>query len=239
MRPPAVAVTALALTAAIAGTTAVAGARVETGFPIYCGAQTNRYVALTFDDGPRATTSRVVRTLERQQAHATFFVVGRNVAGRTSLIRREAALGEVGNHSWSHPDLSRYSRTAVFAQLQRTQQAIRRAGVAAPVVFRPPYGRRNATVDTAARSLALDEIRSSVDSLDWRGSSRDAIVRNVLGSVRPGSIVLMHDVIPRTAAALPRILLVLKARGFELLTVSELRRRDPPTPGQQRGLHGC
>ena len=181
-----------------------------------------------------------MHTLAQHHAHATFFVVGRNVAGRAPLIRREAALGEVGNHSWSHPDLSRYSDRVVFTQLERTQQAIRRAGAPMPTVFRPPYGRRNKTVDAQSRSLGLNEIRSSVDSLDWRGASRAEIVRNVVGSVRAGSIVLMHDRIPRTAAVLPGILTTLDAKGFETVTVTALLRRAPPTRAQvEQGLHGC
>ena len=170
----------------------------------------------------------------------TFFVLGRNVAGRAAIIRQEKALGEVGNHSWSHPDLSEYSAAGVAQQLRSTQDAIRRAGVPRPTVFRPPYGARNATVDAEAHALGLEEILWSVDSYDSRGYSTANIAHTVLKLVQPGAIILMHDVIPNTAAALPRILRILKARKFQLVTVTELLKRDPPTRVQLRqGFQGC
>jgi peptidoglycan/xylan/chitin deacetylase (PgdA/CDA1 family) len=229
-----------ALALGIALATGVAGTASRADYPVYCGGHKGRYVALTFDDGPGATTHTVIRTLRRFHARATFFVVGRNVAGRAGTIRRERALGEVGNHSWSHPDLSRYSAAGVYDQLSSTQTAIKSAGGGKPAVFRPPYGAHNATVDAQARALGLTEILWSIDSYDSRGYSTAAIAHTVLKLVQPGAIVLMHDVIPNTAAALPRILRILEARKFKLVTVSELLRRDPPSLAQlKRGFEGC
>src|SRR5437016_11856947 len=107
---------AIALAAA-----ATAGAANTPGYPVYCGGHTGRYVALTFDDGPGSTTATVIRTLRRFHARATFFVVGRNISGRAATIKQERAIGAVGNHSWSHPDLSRYSAAGVSDQLTSTQ----------------------------------------------------------------------------------------------------------------------
>ena len=228
----------IALAAAIAA--ALAGSSTRADSPIYCGGHQGRYVALTFDDGPGSTTPQVIRTLRRYHARATFFVLGQNIQGRAALITQEKALGEVGNHSWSHPDLSKYSAAGVAQQLRSTQQAIRGGGAPRPTVFRPPYGARNATVDAEARALKLKEILWSVDSYDSRGYSTANIAHTVLKLVQPGAIILMHDVIPATAKALPRILRILKARKFQLVTVSELLRRNPPTRGQlKRGFQGC
>jgi peptidoglycan-N-acetylglucosamine deacetylase len=225
---------------AIALAATLGGSAVPTGTPIYCGGHHGRYVALTFDDGPWPTTPKVIRTLRRYHARATFFVVGHNIAGRQAYIRQEKALGEVGNHSWSHPDLSRYSSAGVHQQLADTQRAIEHAGAPRPTVFRPPYGARNATVDAQARALGLKEILWSIDSYDSRGYSSTAIAHTVLKLVQPGAIVLMHDVIPNTVTALPRILRILKARKFQLVTVTELLRRDPPTRAQlKEGFQGC
>lgn len=219
---------------------ATAGAATTPTLPVYCGGHAGRYVALTFDDGPGSTTPQVIRTLRRYHVRATFFVLGQNIAGRASLIRQEKALGEVGNHSWSHPDLTKYSAGGIAAQLADTQQAIRRAGGGTPSVFRPPYGAHNATVDAQARSFHVREILWSIDSYDSRGYSTANIAHTVLRLVQPGAIILMHDVIPNTAAALPRILRILKARKFQLVTVSELLKRDPPTLAQlKQGFQGC
>jgi peptidoglycan-N-acetylglucosamine deacetylase len=216
------------------------GSASRADYPFYCGGHNGRYVALTFDDGPGATTPQVLRTFRRYRARATFFVLGRNVGGHASLIKQEKALGEVGNHSWSHPDLSRYSSGGVAEQLSSTQSAIAKAGAPRPKVFRPPYGAHNATVDAEARALGLKEILWSIDSYDSRGYSTAAIAYTVLKLVQPGAIIVMHDVIPASVRALPRILRILKARKFELVTVSELLKRDPPTLAQQRqGFPGC
>jgi peptidoglycan/xylan/chitin deacetylase (PgdA/CDA1 family) len=101
-------------------------------------------------------------------------------------------------------------------------------------------GAHNATVDSAARSLGLKEILWSVDSYDSRGYSTAEIAHTVLKLVQPGAIILLHDVIPNTLAALPRILRILEARKFQLVTVSELLKRDPPSLRQLRqGFQGC
>ena len=219
---------------------ALVGSSARADYPIYCGGHEGRYVALTFDDGPGSTTPQVIRALRRHHARATFFVLGQNVRGRASRIRQEKALGEVGNHSWSHPDLSKYSAAGVQQQLSSTQDAIKRAGVPRPTVFRPPYGATNATVNARAKALGLKTILWSVDSYDSRGYSTANIAHTVLKLVQPGAIILMHDVIPATARALPRILRILKARKFTLVTVSELLRRNPPSPAQlKRGFQGC
>lgn len=125
-------------------------------------------------------------------------------------------------------------------QLSSTQAAIKAAGVSRPTVFRPPYGATNATVNAQAKALGLRTILWSVDSYDSRGYSTAAISHTVLKLVQPGAIILMHDVIPATARALPRILRILEARKFNLVTVSELLKRDPPTLAQlKQGFQGC
>jgi peptidoglycan-N-acetylglucosamine deacetylase len=228
----------IALAAAIAA--ALAGSSTRADLPIYCGGHQGRYVALTFDDGPGSTTQQVIRTLRRYHARATFFVLGQNIQGRAAIIRQEKTVGEVGNHSWSHPDLSKYSASGVAQQLRSTQQAIHRAGPPRPAVFRPPYGATNTTVNGQAKALGLKTILWSVDSYDSRGYSTANIAHTVLKLVQPGAIILLHDVIPATARALPRILRILKARKFQLVTVSELLKRDPPTLAQlKQGFQGC
>jgi len=219
---------------------ALAGTPSRADYPIYCDGHKGRYVALTFDDGPGATTRSVISTLRRAHARATFFVLGQSVGGRSSTIRQEKALGTVGNHSWSHPDLTRYSAAGVSDQLTSTQAAIRKAGGGRPTLFRPPYGARNAAVDAQARARGLETILWSIDSYDSRGYSTAGIAHTVLKLVQPGAIILMHDVIPATASALPRIVRILKARKFKLVTVTELLKRDPPSLGQlKQGFQGC
>lgn len=198
-----------------------------SGVPASAGAR--RRVALTFDDGPNAAaTSRVLDLLGECGARATFFVVGQRVdaggASAAALLRRMHAEGhEIGNHSWSHPNISRLSHAAIRDQVERTQSAIARACGVRPVLFRPPGG----AMDFAAvRSLAGTEIRDvvmwSVDPSDWARPGREQIWRRVAEAVQDGAIILLHDTHEETVRALPVILDLLQARGFEIVTVSEL-----------------
>ena len=220
---------------------AAAGRFARLGLPVYCGGHHGRFIALTFDDGPGPATERVVLPLLRRAgARATFFVIGQNIPGHARALRRERALGAVGNHTWSHARLTALGDHAVSTELGETQRQIERATGRRPNVFRPPYGARNARVDAAARSLGLVEVLWSIDSYDSRGFSAREVAHTVLKLVQPGSIILMHENLPATAKALPRILRILNHRRFELVTVSELLALDPPSPAQLRQeLEGC
>jgi peptidoglycan/xylan/chitin deacetylase (PgdA/CDA1 family) len=214
---------------------------VRRGLPVYCGGHRGRSIALTLDDGPGPATEQVVLPLlRRAKARATFFVIGQNIGGHRRALLGERALGAVENHTWSHPRLTALSASAVSSQLAETQREIARATGARPTLFRPPYGAHNATVDAAARSLGVLEVLWSVDSYDSRGFARKEVVHTVLKLAQPGAIILMHENLPATVKALPKILRVLKHRRFRLVTVPELLALDPPSRSQQRhGLAGC
>jgi peptidoglycan/xylan/chitin deacetylase (PgdA/CDA1 family) len=199
--------------------------------PLYCGGPHGRYVALTFDDGPSSYTPRVLRLLRRAGARATFFVVGSRAAARPDLVRAESLLGAVGNHTWTHPRLVALARRDVIRQLLLTQAAIVRAtGGVRPRLFRPPYGVGTPAESAAVHALRLVDVRWSVDSLDSRpGANTGSVVRNVLAELRPGAIVLLHDIHPWTVAALPRILHALRRRGLTPVTIPELVALDPPS----------
>ena len=198
--------------------------------PLYCGGRHGRYVALTFDDGPSQYTPRVLRLLRRAHARATFFVIGSRAAARPDLVRAESLLGAVGNHTWTHPRLASLARRDVIQQLLRTQAAIVRAtGGVRPILFRPPYGVGTPAEAAAVHALPLVDVRWSVDSLDSRpGANAGSVVRNVRAELRPGAIVLLHDIHPWTVAALPRILRALRHRGLTPVTIPELVALDPP-----------
>jgi peptidoglycan/xylan/chitin deacetylase (PgdA/CDA1 family) len=199
--------------------------------PLYCGGRHGRYVALTFDDGPSSYTPRVLRLLRRAHARATFFVIGRRAAAWPELVRAESLLGAVGNHTWTHPRLVSLARRDVIRQLLRTQAAIVRAtGGVRPVLFRPPYGVGTPAETAAVHALRLVDVRWSVDSLDSRpGANARGVVRNVLAGLRPGAVVLLHEIYPWTVAALPRILRALRHRGLTPVTIPELVALDPPS----------
>jgi peptidoglycan/xylan/chitin deacetylase (PgdA/CDA1 family) len=189
--------------------------------PVDC--RTKNCVALTFDDGPAASTTRLLDTLAAHGARATFFLVGRSVEKFPELVRREVVEGhELGNHTYTHANLRRSSPTKVTAELRRTQEAIRRVTGITPGLMRPPFGATDEQVTTITRRLNLAQILWSLDPRDWRDRDAEKVEDRVVNGVRKGSIVLMHDIHPTTVAAVPGILRRLTIEGYSFVTVSEL-----------------
>ncbi|NUS03402.1 MAG: polysaccharide deacetylase family protein [Nonomuraea sp.] len=183
-------------------------------------------VALTFDDGPGPYTRTLLRHLAAHHAHATFFVVGQNVAAYPEVLRQAVAAGhEIGNHTWSHPDLTTLTRAAIRSQLARTDHAVEAAAGIVPDLVRPPYGAWDKRVRRLERRPL---VLWSVDTLDWRYRDTARVARVSLKRVRPGSVILFHDIHPTTVKALPRVLKGLTARGYHCVTVGELFGGTPP-----------
>jgi peptidoglycan/xylan/chitin deacetylase (PgdA/CDA1 family) len=187
-------------------------------------------IALTFDDGPNPeVTPQILDILTRQEVKATFFIVGMRVPGQESLLRREHREGhEIGNHSWSHPDLSTLSPEDAERQIQATQQVIAAAGVPAPKILRPPYGAVNEMV-AAHNNLSI--VRWNVDPEDWKIQDPGLIDQALLSHVHPGSIILLHDIYPTTVAAVEPAIQALKPQ-YQFVTVSQLLDLTPGDQGQ-------
>jgi peptidoglycan/xylan/chitin deacetylase (PgdA/CDA1 family) len=207
---------------------------LERRAPVYCGGGRSNAVALTFDDGPGPFTEQVLSILRRNGAHATFFVVGNRLAEYPRAAREETQLGAVGDHSWSHARLTRLPRWLVWLELARTQWTLSQELGWKPRLFRAPYELHDRSTDGVARSLGLVEVFWSVIAGDDRPkATTKSVVRNVLAGLRPGAIVLMHDIHPWTARALPQILRAIRLRGLRAVSVPELLALDPPAPGRQ------
>lgn len=183
-------------------------------------------VALTFDDGPGRYTSALLRELAAHRALGTFFVVGRNVAEYPDVLRETYLEGhEIGNHTWSHADLTSLSSSGVRKELSRTDHAIKAAIGITPQLVRPPYGAFNKFVlGQMRRPLVMWD----VDTLDWRLRDRAKVTRKALKLVRPGSIILFHDIHLDTVRAMPQVLETLAKRGYHFVTVSQLFDGKPP-----------
>ncbi|MBN2630716.1 MAG: polysaccharide deacetylase family protein [Rhodobacteraceae bacterium] len=182
-------------------------------------------VALTFDDGPHPkNTPRLLDMLREQKARATFYVIGERVATKPKLAARIAEEGhEIGNHSWSHPNLSGYSDTAVLSQIDRTSMAIWHATGRPPVTFRPPYGafsQRQRRMQHGVRKLP--SILWDVDPRDWKRPGAALVAQRILAGSHQGSIILSHDIHWGTVEAMPSTLNGLIGRGLRLTSVSEI-----------------
>ena len=180
-------------------------------------------LALTFDDGPAASTAELLDILAARKVRATFFIVGENAARHPELVRREHEAGhEIADHSYTHADLGRASQKKVMAELTKTQDAIRRASGVVPVLLRPPYGSTSKRLKEITRRLGLAQVLWTVDPLDWEHRDTAYVERRVLKAARPGYIVLMHDIHPTSVRAVPKIIDRLAAEGYVFVTVSEL-----------------
>lgn len=198
--------------------------RIETG---------ERVVALTFDDGPDQTqTPRKLDVLARHGAAASFFVLGKLVDQLPETTRAITAAGsEIANHSYDHPWLTGQGYAGVQSQLQRTREAVVRAGTSMSDLFRPPYGSFNETVLSAAAGAGYRyNILWDIDPSDYRQPPASVITNHILANLRPGSIVVLHDWVRQTTDALPGLLAALAARGYRAVTVSALLGASGPSP---------
>ena len=189
-------------------------------------------IALTFDDGPYPkVTGHILDVLEKNGVCATFFVLGSRLEGREDVLTRMEELGcEIGNHSFSHADLTRLSKADCQRELSDTDAEIRRVTGHEASVVRPPYGYYNKAVRSAAgRPLIL----WTVDTNDWRGKAPGEIADYVIQQAKEGSVILMHDQQTQTADAMEMIIPTLIDEGFRFVTVSELIRL---TGGQCKGV---
>lgn len=196
-------------------------------------------VALTFDDGPNSgTTLQVVDGLTKAGAPATFFMLGQMAQANPAVVAKIASNPrfEIGNHSVSHPNLNTLSAASVASQINGATATISQLSGRKITLMRPPYGNHNSTVDATARSAGQAIIIWDVDTEDWKNRSTATTTSRAVSGARSGSIILMHDIHPSTAAAVPGIVAQLRAKGFVLVTVTELL--GSTTPGKtymQRG----
>ncbi len=219
---------------------AAVGRLMAIGLPVFCAGTQKKYVALTFDDGPGPQTQRVVEVLARNGQRATFFVLGRQLAEQPALPEVEARAGAIGDHTFSHTDLTKLTPDRVAAELGNTRQLLERATGSPIMLFRPPYGARNPVVDETAKRFGLLQVTWNVDTQDAEGATAAEIVQLAREGMRPGAVILLHENQPQTLIALPTILRTLRKRGLRSVTVPELLALNPPSDQQvQAGFKGC
>ena len=198
---------------------------------------TEPVVAFTFDDGPGPNwTPMVLDALDAARVPATFFMVGRRLREHAGLVRGRLAAHEVGNHSWSHDDLATLDLPRVRSELTRTHDLIHEVTGRAPTLLRPPYGHLGGSTLLAADSMGYDIVLWSQQMRERAFEDHpEGQVRAIVDAVRPGDIILAHDVGPaRRLVALRQLGAMvdgLKARGFRFTTVSGLA---GATPGLSR-----
>lgn len=180
-----------------------------------------KYVALTFDDGPRAcTTGRLLDGLRERGASATFFLIGRQIAGNEDLVCRMKDEGhQIGNHTWDHVKLQGMPAAVVSEEISRTDDAIRDILGDGTYWVRPPYGLLNKN-QLCCFSTPL--VHWSVDPEDWKLRNTKRVTAAVLKKVQPGDIILLHDFYQTSVDAALQIVDTMEDEGYEFVTVEEL-----------------
>ena len=177
-------------------------------------------VALTFDDGPGERTGELLAQLEKYNAHATFFMQGKNIPGKEDFVKKMKEIGcELGNHSYDHPQLTKLSADKIANQIGTTNNLIQQAAGSTATVMRPPYGAIN---DTVRSSVGLPMILWSIDTLDWKTRNAQSSIDTVMNDVQDGDVILMHDIHTESIDAALVLIPKLEEAGYQLVTVSEM-----------------
>lgn len=193
--------------------------------PVSRGASGRKLVALTYDDGPNPViTPKLVELLRAKHARATFFLLGDSVRAHPELVKTIVDAGmEVGNHSDTHPLLTKLDEQGIRRELGTNHERIVKAVPGVMIrLMRPPYGAYDARVMRLATEMGYRVVLWDVDTNDWRKRTSDQMIRTILNSARDGSIILMHDRYQTTLETTSAVIDALGAQGYRFVTVSEL-----------------
>ncbi|MBP2708487.1 polysaccharide deacetylase family protein [Microbispora sp. RL4-1S] len=197
----------------------------------YCA--THKCLALTFDDGPWPYTPALLDTLKKHKAKATFFVLGRKVANRPEMTQRIVNEGhEIGNHTWTHPELTKLSDEEILSEVSSTSDIIQKTIGTAPTMMRPPSGATNSRVGALMAQLGLPQILWTGSTLDWQARNTKVIAKRTLALAKRNGVILLHDIVPETVKAMPGVLTKLEKQGYKFVTVTTLLQGRTLKPGE-------
>lgn len=193
------------------------------------GKKSPKYVSLTFDDGPSPYTVYILDILKQNHVPATFFVVGSEVKKFPSLVHRIHSEGHViGNHTWSHPDITTISEKRLRSEIHSTNVQIQKLIGKSPDLFRAPYSKIDNETEAIIKKLGMTSVLWNVDSKDWCEESPLAVQQHVITGLKKNSLIVMHDGDqygsgPRdqTVASLNQIIHYLQKNDFHFITVPE------------------
>lgn len=209
--------------------------------PIYGVDTAEKKVAISFDAAwGDEKTLKILDILDQYEIKTTFFLVGFWVDKYPEHVAQIDARGhEIGNHSTTHPQMSKLREDQVRQEVQTTSDKIKAITGKPTTLFRPPYGDYNNQLILTLKDMGHYPIQWSVDSLDWKDPGAPQLVKNVTGKLKPGDIVLFHNNSTDIVQALPAILDFCKEKGYSVVPISELIYKDNYTidhAGMQKKL---
>ncbi|MCR5755773.1 MAG: polysaccharide deacetylase family protein [Acetatifactor sp.] len=178
-------------------------------------------IALTFDDGPHPRfTEQLLDGLKERDVHVTFFVTGEHAKLHPDVIKRMQDEGHlIGNHTYSHIQLTTSNREEFCRELRKTNEVLREITGIDTEYVRPPYGSWDCSLE---KELNMFPVLWTVDPLDWCSENVECITNSVVGKIQENDIVLMHDYYDTSVTAALKIVDELTKRGFTFVTVDEI-----------------
>jgi len=191
---------------------------------VFHGNQALKQIALTFDDGPHpGFTPQILAILQQYNVKASFFLVGMKAMQAPDLVRAIFDAGHgIGNHTFHHPRLPTISPQEMAQELRLCGEALQAITGEYPHYFRPPGGRVDAEVLKVAESRGYSTIMWSISPADIKHTSPERILQIVTKQAHNGAIILLHDGVPETIAVLPQLIIALKAKGYQFVTIDTL-----------------
>lgn len=191
-----------------------------------CKADTDeKVVALSFDDGPHPVyTPRILDALRKYHAPASFFVIGKYIAGNEQILQRERAEGHlIGNHSYCHDFwFDMYSTNKMLGDIHKADDTIEKTIGARPILFRPPYGITNPNLKKAISRGNYVTLGWSIRSLDTTIKDKKKLLSRISDRIRPGDIILLHDSMEHTANILPELIETILKKGYRIKGIDEM-----------------
>lgn len=184
----------------------------------------HKLVALTFDDGPGAETAAILDVLKYHEVPAAFFSIGKNAAAKPELVKRWHEEGHaIGNHSYGHGfNFDWQSSRKMAAELQKTNDTIRSVTGKTPRLFRPPYGVTNPNLARAIKRTGMLSVGWNVRSFDTTAKDPQQLLERILGKLKGGDIILLHDSMPITREILTELIVRTRQKGFTFARIDQL-----------------
>ena len=210
------------------GINAFGSARISSNYHVkaFCSnpLETEKKIALTFDDGPSIYTLEVLDLLKKYNAKATFFCIGKNIETHPEILQKVIAEGHlVGNHSYSHSKFfDFYNAKKITEELQKTDVLLEKFTSRKINFFRPPYGVTTPSIRRALKVTGHKTIGWNIRSLDGGTKNQELIFNRLIKHISPGGIVLLHDTGKHSVLVLEQFLQFLQQNNYDVISVEEL-----------------
>ena len=210
------------------GINAFGSSRISSNYHVkaFCNnpLETEKKIALTFDDGPSIFTLEVLELLKKYDVKATFFCIGKNIEAHPEILKQIIADGHlVGNHSYSHSKFfDFYNAEKIQQEIQKTDKLLEKYTSKKINFFRPPYGVTTPSIRRALEKTGHTVIGWNIRSLDGGTKNQELIFNRIIKRVSPGGIVLLHDTASHSVLVLEQFLQFLQQNNYKVISIEEL-----------------